>query len=72
MKIAPQKTEVVVVKNPRNIGDFGIMVEGVRVTANLQIKYLGVTLSRGLNFSRHIEAVMQRASDKCARLRRLM
>lgn len=54
LQIAPHKTETMVVRGPSSIGSFGIEVEGVEIKAKNEVKYLGVTYSKNLNFANHV------------------
>lgn len=72
LKIAPQKTEVLVAKGPKSVKSFGIMVEGVKIDAKPQLRYLGVVFRKDLSFSHHIDHIVEKALAKSAALGRIM
>lgn len=55
LEVASQKTEILVVKGPRSSRSFEVHLLGEPVVANAHMKYLGVTISKNLNFSKHVE-----------------
>lgn len=72
LEMAPHKTEILVVKGPRDTKDFGIEINGVDVRSKPEMKYLGVTFTKRLNFGHHIEDIIKKAETKCAALSRIM
>lgn len=72
LEIAPQKTEMTVMRCQRRGKSFCITVEGIKVEEKPTLKYFGVVLSKKLNFAPHVNYVIEKASRKCAQLQKIM
>ncbi|XP_044763840.1 uncharacterized protein LOC123320556 [Coccinella septempunctata] len=72
LEIAPQKTELLVVKGPRNLGGFYARFAGVRIEPTKVIKYLGVKMSKGPFLANYLEYITEKAAMKADTMGRLL
>jgi hypothetical protein len=72
LKVAHQKTEMVLVSNCRQIGTAQIEFDGCSTSSKRQVKYLGVMIDDRLNFNSHIDYICEKASRSQAALARIM
>lgn len=73
LEIAPEKTEAVLLKCPKNIpNELNISIQGVRIEPKKAIKYLGVFMDWQGTFGSHVTYVCNKASEKAAALSRLL
>ena len=72
LRVAPHKTEVVVLAGRRKVKEMEITVKNTKIKSKTAIKYLGVTFGKDLSFSEHIKVTANRANETAARLARIM
>lgn len=72
LKIAPEKTEAILLIGRRRMDPLELDVMGARIETTSTIKYLGVTLDRGMTFAPHVKEVAARAAKTASALARLM
>nr|CAI5820887.1 unnamed protein product [Callosobruchus analis] len=70
--LEPAKTEAVLLIPRRNISPVTSLVQGVSITPQKSLKYLGVRLDTNLNFAEHIRKASVKIDKTVAVLRRLM
>lgn len=72
LQLAPQKTEVMIVKGPRKRIHTSVRILGTEVGMSRTLKYLGVTYDVNMTFAAHIELIVKKASQKVESMRRLL
>lgn len=72
LEIAPEKTEAIVLKGPRNRENIKFMIAGREIEISRQIKYLGVTIDDKLRFGPHVREVSRKAEKQTSALTKLM
>lgn len=72
LKVAHNKTEMVLVSNCKQIGTAQIEFDGCLTTSKRQVKYLGVMIDDRLNFNSHIDYICDKASRSQAAIARIM
>nr|CAH7715473.1 unnamed protein product [Callosobruchus chinensis] len=70
--LEPTKTEAVLLTPRRNISPVTFLVQGVSITPQKSLKYLGVWLDTKLNFAEHIRKTAVKTDKTVAVLTRLM
>lgn len=72
LKLAPQKTEAVVLTRKNRYENPTLLVDGHLVPVKKSMRYLGVELDTRLSFTRHIEQASRKASAAALAIARLM
>lgn len=72
LKLAPQKTEAVILKGRGDRRGVRFEILGNSVTPKKSIKYLGVTLDERLTFADHVKCAVAKAEKRMAALARIM
>lgn len=72
LKLAPEKTEAIVLTYKRKMGQIRFNVKNIVVTPSKAIKYLGVWLDPKLTFAEHIKKTTEKAERTISALSRLM
>lgn len=72
LEIAPQKTEVLVLKGPRKRDNVRFEIQNTVVTPKECVKYLGIWLDKKLLFNKHITQVIEKAEKRMSVLNRIM
>ena len=72
LKLAPEKTEAVLLTTKRKMSPVNFKVQGVNVTPCKAIKYLGVWLDTKLTYAEHISRTIIKADKTVRALTRLM
>lgn len=72
LKVAHNKTEMVLVSNCKQIGIAQIEFDGCLTSSKRQVKYLGVIIDDRLNFNSHIDYICGKASSSQAAIARIM
>ena len=74
IRMNTDKTKLMVFGSPVKISklpDFEIKIEGSPLTVATHYKYLGITLDRQLNYTKHIQTVISKVSLKLKQFRRM-
>lgn len=61
LKIAPEKSELIVLSGKKKCRPLDIDINGVKLQEKNQVKYLGVVLDKSLKFGHHLEYVCEKA-----------
>ena len=69
LRIAPEKTEFMLLDGRRNLSDIEVQVEDRDVKS---LKYLGVVFDKDLQMTEHVKQMTVRANDVATKLARLM
>lgn len=72
LKLAPEKTEAVVLTGKKKYNEPQLRLEGHIVPIRRHIKYLGVKLDTRLSFREHVANVSKKASAAARAIGRLM
>lgn len=72
LKLAPQKTEAVLLAGGRKIKSATVTIEGIRIDTQESIKYLGVHLDRNTTMGKHIRKIVEKASKAIGNINRIM
>ncbi|CAH2233980.1 jg20059 [Pararge aegeria aegeria] len=72
LRLAPEKTEAIMLSGKKRYGPISFLVDGVEVRPGEKLKYLGIWFDRCLKFNKHIEEVSGKAERLTAALGRLM
>lgn len=72
LKIAPEKTEAILLRFGRSRKEEVVEVEGVQVPLRDKVKYLGIWLDASVSFGPHIRAAAAKAEAAVKALSRLM
>ena len=72
LRIAPEKTEVVLLSGRRKIKEITVTVAREEVRSKNSVKYLGVIFDKNTRFTEHVKHVMSRANEVATKLGRLM
>lgn len=72
LKIAPQKTEVVLLASKRNCRQITVQVEDLQITSKKSAKYLGVVLDENLRMSEHVKYAVAKSDRVIGMLSRIM
>lgn len=72
LKMAPEKTEAVLLIGRKRCGPVRIMLEENEIILSNQVRYLGILLDRRLSFGPHVEYVAVKATNRANALVKLM
>lgn len=72
MRLAPHKTEAVILIAGRKTKTIQVNVDGVRVNSRESVRYLGVHLDRNMTMGTHIRKVAEKANKALNNVSRLM
>lgn len=72
LKLAPQKSEAIILRGPRKRDHIKIHIDGVEIPTKRAIKYLGVHLDDLGTFGPHVLAAVRKADTRIQALRQLM
>lgn len=72
LEIAAQKTELLIVRGPRNTETIKINFMGEEILPKTEMKYLGVVFQKKLQFAKHVKYTAEKAAEKQAAFMRLM
>lgn len=72
LELAPEKTELVIMKGPRKREEVDIRMSGKRITQGKCMKYLGVLIDDKLTFGQHVIQVCVKAEKLITALGKLM
>uniref|UniRef100_A0A2M4CS98 Putative retrovirus-related pol polyprotein from type-1 retrotransposable element n=1 Tax=Anopheles darlingi TaxID=43151 RepID=A0A2M4CS98_ANODA len=72
LKVAPHKTEVLMVSNRKAVQHAAIQVGNQDIASRRQLKYLGVMLDDRLNFNSHVDFVCEKAARTINALSRIL
>lgn len=72
LALAPDKTEAVILKGPRDRGHLNLKIMDTRIIPGKTINYLGVYLDEKLSFGEHIRHTTGKAATKLAALTRIL
>lgn len=60
LKVAPEKTEAIILNNRRKVENISFKLGGARVKPVQQVTYLGMVLDRGLKMGTHVKHVCEK------------
>lgn len=72
LELAPQKTEAIILKGPRNRSHVQFEVQGTTIIPSKHIKYLGIHLDENGIYGEHIKRTVKKAEERMSSLHRLM
>lgn len=72
LTLAPEKTEAIILKGPRDRTEMGIVVDGRQITPGKALKYLGVIIDDKMIFGEHVKAITAKAERAISSLVKLM
>lgn len=72
LRLAPEKSEAVVLTARRKIGPITFNLDGTDITPKKSVKYLGIWLDMKLTFAQHVERVIEKAGKTVFALSRIM
>lgn len=72
LQLAPQKTEVMIIKGPRKRTYSSVQILGAEVGITKTLKYLGVVYDTGMTFAVLTAYTIEKASRKVEAMRRLL
>lgn len=72
LKLAPHKTEMMILKGSRNKDQIKIRISDIEVGHSTRIKYLGIVLDEALSCRAHVSYVIQKAQKRLSALTRIM
>ena len=72
LTLAVNKTEAVILAGPRKFKNFNISFGDENISTSPSIKYLGVLISRNLNFSDHIKFICEKTAIKISNLSKIL
>uniref|UniRef100_A0A2M4ADW9 Putative waldo-6 aae n=1 Tax=Anopheles triannulatus TaxID=58253 RepID=A0A2M4ADW9_9DIPT len=72
LKVAPLKTEVLMISNRKAVQHAVIEVGDKRIVSNRQLMYLGVKIDDRLNFNSHVDYVCEKARNTINALSRIL
>ena len=72
LQLAPQKTEAIVFKGPKNRTTLKIEINGKEIIPKKDIRYLGIILDDKLTFGAHVKHVVKKAEIKLGFLTRIL
>lgn len=72
LKLAPHKSEVVILLGRRKLKDLSIKVIDTEIRSKNKLKYMGLTISRNTNMGTHLQDACQRATEDINTLQRIL
>lgn len=72
LKLAPQKTEAVLLVGGRKIRGFEVTVGDAKIPSQESVKYLGIHLNRNMSMSLHVKLTAEKATKALSHISRLM
>lgn len=72
LKVAVKKTEVMLMLSKRTINEINVHIEDAILPSKTEVKYLGVTLNKGLSMTTHIKRSTERALKVLSAMSRIM
>lgn len=72
LRIAPEKTECVIVKGSRNRAEVNIKIQNVEISIKRKIKYLGVIIDDKLSFTEHAKYAINKTKNRIKSLQAIM
>lgn len=72
LNVNPSKTTLVIFTRKRNVNIKAPSLDGVQLTFSSRVKYLGVILDKKLNWSEHLEHVVNKATTALWACRRVI
>ena len=63
MEFHPEKYKLLRINNKRKIMDASYFIQGVQLEKVEQAKYLGVTITKNLNWKKHINNIISKATN---------
>lgn len=72
LKLAPHKTEIVIIKGARKIRSITANICGNEIESKTSLRYLGVHIGMNKNMGQHITNVVKKAGTMAAKLSRIL